>query len=1210
MKRYTGKLSTTLKKRIKENAHVVKSILNKSLQGLGFVGEVMTLEESIAKYNKGISTDEIKAWVWYRQKQGIPMKGWTKLSSSKSASALRRLVKNKALFVIGENEYVPYPVFTYGNMYDRLLQVEKLKDYILENFSEAIYKHHIQVIENVKPKQLSITNPIASDRPRILAISSFSKTFEVSSLRDQSGVILNEAATLQEAFKDWLRALPETEFKYTKAYEIVNYYLNGDSKPRSLDKVEWRSIQKHSREEGEKLYTRFLHEAITLGDQQKIDLHWNRTYNGHSSLQHHKIPIGLEVSRSFHGFEFDIRPAQREGIAFMELVGSGIIAYDVGVGKTITAIIELANAIKTGKCSRPLVVVPNPTYKNWIKEMIGFEDKAGVLTGTDVSLNEWYNLGADASKGIDLSKKVKAKSITLVTYEGLMKIGFGQGVESELFMELSNILEQDKEESERDRQKRFEKYRELLGVGLKDTIADIEELGFDYIVIDEAHNFKNVFSEVKSEDKEDGGDGKKRFHITGGSPSNRAIKAFFLCNYIQRSYGRNVMLLSATPFTNSPLEIYSMLSLVGYHYLKSMGMYNIHKFFEQYILETTEYVVGVDGEIKESNVVKSFNNRVSLQKLIHNHINFKTGEEAGIPRPCKINLPKTTTRNDKGDTKKLKRDQQILTYLKMTPRQEINQARIAEEASKGASKDDPGRLLRVMGNSLNNALSPFLYDNAQPENYLDFVNESPKIQYTLECIRSVKNWHEKRKEKASGQVIYIDRGKEYFPLIKEYLEKELGYSKSNALIANPRQKVDEVEIITGGISQSKKEKIKTAFNEGTCKVLIGTSTIREGINLQKKGTVLYNLYPNWNPTDIRQLEGRIWRQKNEFGYVRISMPLIENSMDVFVFQKLEEKTSRINDIWAKSDRGNVLDEESLDTNEIKFALITDLGVLARFEVKQERKELIRKQSILDANIKDLKEFQNNYSSYLETRKRVLADLSNKMDRVFNRVLFTFIKSNGERLLVSVSTPLNNSDLNKLSKKDSDKLDRAKEIYEEAKRFTNDSLQEDKELIKISSKLNRLLEHNWDWELDKFKDYLSKYKKTERSLLEPRGYSINDDFQKIIADFEKEREQVNEDLETLNSPEHYEEVMNDIIERKKQLKIKGGSIEDRVKDFASLNHLLSYKFSDIDHTSCEIPTKEFTGRRNAQKEVRNNDQNNLLQLKSKSRKRRIRLLALK
>lgn len=1285
MKRYTGKLAEKTSKLIQENAELVAELLENSLQGLGFVGEVIPLEKSIEKYNKGISKDEIKAWVWYRRSLGIPMYGWEayflstqgetidtdilitsqettlkdnhfrdvkqvpkgkelgkKLNKSHtyngityyffkniegigivnskhvandkskkvkaSKKELDQLIRKRALFYV-EGDLFPYALFTYGNMYDRLLSVQQSKEYIVEHYGQAIYDFHIQTIHEVKPKPLSVTNPIAHERPRILAISKLSKSFTVSVLRDESGVILQEPTTLQEAFKDWIRILPETDFRYSKPYEIINYYLNGDSKPRSMEKIEWRSVQKHSRDEAEKLYIRFLHEALTLSDQQKVDVHWNRVFNAHSSLQYHKIPIGLEVSNSFHGFEFDIRPAQREGIAFMELVGSGIIAYDVGVGKTITAIIELANAIKTGKCSRPLVVVPNPTYKNWIKEMIGYDDKAGVLTGTGITINEWYNLGTDYLKKVKIDKSVKAKSVTLVTYEGLMKIGFGEGVESALFAELSNILEQDHEQSDRDKEKRYEKYRELLGVGLKDTVADIEVLGFDYMVIDEAHNFKNVFSEVKSESEAEGGDGKKRFHIRGGKPSNRAIKAFFLCNAIQRTFGRNVMLLTATPFTNSPLEIYSMLSLVGYHYLKSMGMYNIGRFFEQYILETTEYVVGVDGEIKESNVVKTFNNRISLQKLIHNHINFKTGEEAGIPRPCKINLPKTTAKTSQGETKKLSKSNQILTYLKMTDRQEVNQREISEQASQGVSRDDPSRLLRVMNSSLNNALSPFLYDREPPEDYKDFVEESPKIKYALDCVQSVKQWHEKRGEQASGQVIYIDRGKEYFPLIKAYLEKEIGYEKNINLLSNPRQKVDEVEIITGGITQAKKEKIKTAFNEGICKVLIGTSTIREGINLQKKGTVLYNLYPNWNPTDIRQLEGRIWRQKNEFGYVRIAMPLVENSMDVFVFQKLEEKTSRINDIWSKSDRGNVLDEESLDTNEVKFALITDLGVLARFELKQEAKEIDRKQTIVQSNINDLKEFQEHYNKYLQYRSQVLHAMSGKVGRLLHFTLFDIVRSTGEKILVSLSKELTAQDKKLFTKKNEEQFARAEALYNEAKRFMQGAIQEDKDLVRLAGKLNRILEVRWDWDLDKFKDNLSKYKKTERSLLEPRGYTIQDDFNKIIADFEKELEGIKEERERLRSSEYQEELMDEIIERKKKLQIKGGTIADRVKEFASLNYLLSYKFSDIDHTSCEIPTKEFTGKRDAKKEAHHAEAVNLLKLKSKSRKRRIRILAI-
>ena len=82
-----------------------------------------------------------------------------------------------------------------------------------------------------------------------------------------------------------------------------------------------------------------------------------------------------------------------------------------------------------------------------------------------------------------------------------------------------------------------------------------------------------------------------------------------------------------------------------------------------------------------------------------------------------------------------------------------------------------------MSMSLNNALSPFIAMNEHPANYSEFVAESPKIEFVLECIRTVKDWHEQNGETCSGQIIYINRGKEYFKYIKEWLEKELGFKK-------------------------------------------------------------------------------------------------------------------------------------------------------------------------------------------------------------------------------------------------------------------------------------------------------------------------------------------------------------------------------------------------------------------------------------------------
>jgi hypothetical protein len=106
------------------------------------------------------------------------------------------------------------------------------------------------------------------------------------------------------------------------------------------------------------------------------------------------------------------------------------------------------------------------------------------------------------------------------------------------------------------------------------------------------------------------------------------------------------------------------------------------------------------------------------------------------------------------------------------------------------------------------------------------------------------------------------------------------------------------------------------------------------------------------------------------------MPLMENSMDVFVFQKLEEKSARINALWEKADRGNVLDEDSLDPQEVKFALVTDLNVLVDFEIKQIRQDLYKQTSMLESKIKDVTSFKQIESSYNSYKDRIISKVQN------------------------------------------------------------------------------------------------------------------------------------------------------------------------------------------------------------------------------------------
>lgn len=1202
--------------------------------------QMMNFSEVVKQYNTGISEDEIKAWVWYRRNLGIPMYGWEKyyidgggseqkiliakqettvkdnhfrdietvpkgailgklLSKSHTydkityrfyrcshgirmvnsehcqeqdnlktdQKKLDKLVIAGALFYLKE-ELLPYPVYAYGNMYERTQDLKEDKDHIIKSYGIEVYALHEKVIKESMPMLLTVTNPDAKQRPKISALSRFAMNQEegfdvsVDSLKDETGIIFKSKLSLHSAFTEWLNKLDRNDFEESSAYNIIMYYLNGRNMPRNSTAEEKAELRRTTRNEGEKLFERFLHEALKFEDQQRLDYTWNRLYNGISSIAYHKIPIGFKCSAIFQGFDFEIRPVQREAIAFAELTGSACIAYDVGLGKTIAAIIELANSIQSGKCKRPFIVVPNQTYANWITELIGKKDNKGrylegVLTGTGITLNEWYNLGTDIIDKINLNKPVPEKSITLLTYEGFKKIGFGKSIAQELMYELTNILMQAADLTGRDEEIEYQKILEKVGIGLKDTIADIDVLGFDYGIWDEAHNCNKVFGSVKKDRN-----GRKRFGMSG-QMSDLGIKTFFLTNYIQRKFGRNILLLSATPFTNNPLEIYSFLSFVAYHSLKEMNLDSINDFFELFVHETTEDVVGYNGQISQRDVIKSFTNKLLLQRLIYNHINYKTGEEAGVKRPKKINLPKVNENKD-GIIYRLPPNEQILTYLKMTLRQQENQKKIVgymNQVSTSRVLVKAGELLRALNFSLNNAVHPCLFDNIEPKDYKDFVNESPKIKYACECIRTVRDYHLNRHEPISGQIIYLNRGKDYFQFIKEYLEKEVGYKTG---VKYGKYTIDEIELINSDVSQVKKNRIKDAFLDGICKVIIGTESIVEGLNLQKKGTVLYNLFPDWNPTAIRQVEGRIWRQKNEFAFVRINMPLLQDSMDVFVFQKLEEKTYRINDLWFKGDRGNVLDLESLDPEEVKFALLSDLEAIVNSIIKKEVTIQERKIRAISNSIETLGEYNRWKATYKNYKDRLLRS----MQRFFDQM----------KELSHIKFKPDKEDLKVLSKEDQQRIIKDIEFFEEATRFF-ENLPDDKAFIAMAKRFSRTFPYFDNYAITNFVEALSIVSKAEKTLLASKGFTAEDDINKVIASYKNDLTEANNHLRYLKSEEYRFKKINEVRLQKEELAIVGKSVKERVEEFANLNYLLSYKFADLPADG-RIPKKEKDTQRKA------------------------------
>ena len=185
-----------------------------------------------------------------------------------------------------------------------------------------------------------------------------------------------------------------------------------------------------------------------------------------------------------------------------------------------------------------------------------------------------------------------------------------------------------------------------------------------------------------------------------------------------------------------------------------------------------------------------------------------------------------------------------------------------------------------------------------------------------------------------GQIIYLPRGVKESASVKQYLSKKGIPHKA-------------IATINSGTTELQKQRITDAFNDpkGIVKILIGSESISEGVDLNGNTLVLFNCMLGWNPTEPVQVEGRLWRQGNRQKKVHIVYPLMYNSIDSLIYQKHDEKVSRIAALWSY--RGDKLNVEEINPAELKFDLIKSAEMKAGLMIEEELLPLKKKLRIID-----------------------------------------------------------------------------------------------------------------------------------------------------------------------------------------------------------------------------------------------------------------------
>lgn len=779
-----------------------------------------------------------------------------------------------------------YMDFTYlqGNVYEKLAQLEKDKSHI----DNKQYDKQKKALLSVKPEKMPL------ERIKINANSPFLKDFLVEELPEEDAPRIDNTITLADSFMSFVREVPSKARGGMSISDISGYVRQssvvGGSKDENARIRKYRAIV--ANELLEKYFADLRENNKELA--QRIEDEYNERYNATHIPDYLNVPLTITINNSLNGSPFQITSVQQQGVGRLVEKGVGILAHDVGFGKTLTAILATQQNIKNGHTKKPLFIVPKATYNQWVNTILE------VIP--DAKVNNLYNL-ADQYKGDLSTLKINEGEFNIVTEEGFKQLSFKDETYSKYASDYAYITDDlTSSKTTRQSEKEREQRGETKGKMKRGTRSDLyfEDLGFDHIVVDEVHNANNIITKIKMpKDKAT----EFRSISKPANPSQYGVKTWLASQYIQdNNNGKNVYLLSATPFTNSPLQYFSVLSLLANKTMKSMGVDNINDFLTQFMDTEVRLEYKANGTFSEKQVVRNFKNNNLLRKLLGEFIDFKDGEDnPDLIRPDKRQQVNNFSKSDDYAQKEL------------------------EIQSEFASSKDT---LKLIGQLRALSISSSLLKGDKPNiaDYKSIVENSPKLYAIARTIGNNQKLNKKAGREAT-EIVYSPLGVEIFPILKEYLIKEQG------------MKPEEISIITGDVKTEKRSEIQAEFNKegGAIKVLMGTDTIGTGMNLQKRTSDIHFLGLPYNFTDLIQVEGRGWRQGNKWRNIRMNHYLMENSYDALHFQILTSKQKRYE--LAIKNNDDTIDVGDVDVEKQLSELITDPNLIADIRLQEDKKKI-------------------------------------------------------------------------------------------------------------------------------------------------------------------------------------------------------------------------------------------------------------------------------
>ena len=287
----------------------------------------------------------------------------------------------------------------------------------------------------------------------------------------------------------------------------------------------------------------------------------------------------------------ELKPHQKNAVhRIITSPSSTLLHHVVGAGKTFTTIASIMKMRQLGLCKKAMVTVPNHLVQQWAGEWRKLYPNANILVATKEDLEK------------DNRKKFVSKAALgdwdgiIIAQSSFAKIPVSKerqiGKLQEEIASVEETIERQWEESgmprgavknlERIKKTKQAQLKKLMDTSSKDDVLKFEDLGVDYLFVDEAQNFKNLFLFSKMN------------NVAGisNAASQRASDLKLKCEYLQELHGsdRGVVFATGTPISNSMTEMYTMQTYLQPSVLRDLGI----TFFDGWAADFGETVTAME----------------------------------------------------------------------------------------------------------------------------------------------------------------------------------------------------------------------------------------------------------------------------------------------------------------------------------------------------------------------------------------------------------------------------------------------------------------------------------------------------------------------------------------------------------------------------------------------------------------------------------------